>query len=360
MYFSLLCLLFILIQTFFTLLILWKHLSYSKPFESPLKLTVSIVVAAKNEAKHLPKLIKSLLDQHYPTFEIIIINDQSSDHTDNILSQINNERFSYITVNSPHPTMASKKNALNLGINKAKYDWILLTDADCFPASQHWINQMTNHITPKTEIVLGVSPNIPAHNFLSKYIQFEGFYTFLQYSTATLCKTAYMGVGRNLMYKKSLFDKHGFRPHENIKSGDDDLFVNQHSNSQNTEICIEPEGYTFTYPKLSLKEYINQKKRHTSVGKYYTLKSKIITSLYFLSFVGVYIGLIISLFQFNNLLLLAYALLFTLKYICFSLVKKKTSFSEKNHFFILSDFIYFLYLSYSFAINLRKTKVKWK
>lgn len=360
MYFSLLCLLFIFIQTFFLIAILWKHLSYSSPRSNIKKPGVSIVVAAKNEENHLPNLIKTLLDQNYPTFEIIIINDQSTDSTKEILQNINKPNFSYVSINKPSPNMASKKHAISLGINKAKYEWILLTDADCLPASTDWITGMVNHIKPTTEIVLGASPNIPAFDFLSQYIQFESFYTLLQYSAAALYKSSYMGVGRNLMYKKSLFNLYGFTPYEKIKSGDDDLFVNQHATSQNTEVCLEQNSYTYTYPKPTFKEYLTQKKRHISVGKYYNQKSKLITGMFFLSFGFSYLAFIFAITQCNNLIITASILLLLLKHICFSLVTKKRGLIEKNHFFILYDFIYFLYLSYGFVINLRKTKVEWK
>lgn len=360
MYFSLLCLLFIFIQSFFFIVILWKHIRYSSPSINHTKPPISIVIAAKNEEKHLPKLIKNLLTQNYPTFEIIIVNDQSTDSTEEILENTHSHLFNHISIKEPHPDIASKKQAISSGIKKAKYDWILLTDADCLPASPEWINGMANHIKPTTEIVLGVSPNIYQKNFLSNYIQFEGFYTFLQYSTASMCNIPYMGVGRNLMYKKSLFTKNGFAPHEKIISGDDDLFVNHHATSTNTEICLESEAQTITYPKSTIKTYLTQKKRHISVGKYYSKKSKVITGLFFLSFGISYLAFFISIFQLNKSLLIASLFLFLLKQICFSLIKRKRTFGEKNHFSILSDFIYFLYLSYGFAINLRKTKVEWK
>ncbi len=360
MYISLLYLLCISIQGFFFITILWKHTLYKHPKKNKFTPPVSIVVAAKNEETNLSRLIIELLRQEYPCFEIIIVDDQSTDNSLSILKSIKSNLFSFISISKPSDIISSKKNALTEGINKAKYSWILLTDADCLPASTRWVSNMVNHIEKNTEIVLGISPNHNPNNFLSKYIQFESFYTFLQYSTASLCNIAYMGVGRNLMYKKSLFMKQGFSPFNQIKSGDDDLFVNHHSNNKNTTICLTPEAYTYTSPKESIKDYLSQKRRHTSVGNSYTTKSKILTGLFFMSFGLSYVILVLSIPHKNIVVFSFSIILLALKQLCFTLINKKRAFSERICFFIFYDFIYFLYLSYSLVINLRKTKVEWK
>lgn len=98
----------------------------------------------------------------------------------------------------------------------------------------------------------------------------------LQYLSFALAGNTYMGVGRNLAYKKSLFFKmKGFASHYHVESGDDDLFVNEAATKQNSKIEININSHTISEVKKTLKGWFAQKRRHIGTFKYYTFKSKI-------------------------------------------------------------------------------------
>ncbi len=351
--------LFIWVQIAYHLLFYKKitkpHINCKQNF-SP---SVSIVIALHNEEKHLKKLISLLLAQQYPTFEIILVNDRSTDNSLSIIKFFDDERLQYINIEKTPNQLSPKKYALTTGITKAQHEWVLLTDADCYPASDRWIETMVAQIKEKTEIVIGVSPNKGSDVFSHQFIQYETFYTFLQYATATIMRKAYMGVGRNLMYKKTLFLKQGFKPYEKILSGDDDLFVNLHATPINTEISLSPNAYTYTYPKDDWKSYFKQKKRHNSVGRHYRISSKLYTGLFYFSFGLSFLGLGLLFYEQNLYFTISFLLMIIVKYATFIQISKRQYFSINIAYILLFDFMYFSYLASSTFRMVWKNEIEW-
>ena len=158
--------------------------------------------------------------------------------------------------------ISGKKFPLSMGIRSAKYEIVLLTDADCVPASEFWIQKMQDAYDHDTEIVLGYGAYHKKAGILNKLIRFETFHTALQYLSYALAGKPYMGVGRNLSYKKDVFLRNkGFSSINQIPSGDDDLFINQVARAENTKIVIDPEAHTLSEPKRSWSEWMTQKYR---------------------------------------------------------------------------------------------------
>ena len=158
---------------------------------------------------------------------------------------------------------------------------MLLTDADCTPATPNWIKEMVSSYTGNTEVVLGYGPYKKEKGLLNLLIRFDTFLVAVNYLSFALAGKPYMGVGRNLSYKKSLFIKNkGFISHYNIASGDDDLFISEVANKKNTAICIEPDSFVFSEPKKSLKQWIKQKRRHFTTGKKYKLPVQLLLGLF--------------------------------------------------------------------------------
>ena len=239
---------------------------------------VSIIIAARNEAENLKIFLPSILEQKYPKFEVIVANDKSVDDTELILKDLKEKYPQLKTVDITHTPehLNSKKYALTLAIKAAQHENLLLTDADCQPSSDHWLHLMANQLKkPSTQIILGYSPYKSEPGILNHFIRFETIYTGLQYLSFAIAGMPYMGVGRNLAYKKSLFlEKNGFEGFYHHTGGDDDLFVNKYANRQNTLVCITPSSTTVSIPKRTWKSYWRQKTRHLSIGKYYKLKDK--------------------------------------------------------------------------------------
>ncbi|WP_194777039.1 glycosyltransferase [Pararhodonellum marinum] len=245
---------------------------------------VSIIIAARNEKKNLEKLIPLLFEQDYPKFEILIVNDRSTDGTkfflDNLMKTYPKLRSVTIQYLPRHVT--AKKYALTLGIKVAKYDVILLTDADCIPVSQQWIQMITDPVRKGGKTFsIGFGGYEKSKGMLNKIIQFDTLFTALQYISFGLWGFPYMGVGRNLSYRKSFFmEEKAFKNLWHIEGGDDDLFINRHANKNNTAVVIHPESITLSKPMQSFKAHRKQKLRHFSVGKFYRYADKLKIGLY--------------------------------------------------------------------------------
>ena len=240
---------------------------------------VSVIVCAHDEEENLQTLIPQLLAQEYFQFEVIVINDRSNDGTYDYLQQESkrHSRLRTVNVHRTPPHVNGKKYGLTLGIRAATYDWILLTDADCRPNSKNWIARMSSKFDDHTQFVLGLSPYLKNPGFLNLFIRFESLITAVQYFAFALLKNPYMGVGRNLAYRKSLFlEKKGFSTHLGVTGGDDDLFVNQHATATNTGVQFEPEAQVFSVPKTTWSAFFQQKIRHLAVGKRYLFKHRLL------------------------------------------------------------------------------------
>jgi len=238
---------------------------------------ISVIISARNEADNLPVNLPLILEQNYPDFEVVVINDCSVDDSENVLKEIQKKypHLKIVTVAENDRFKTGKKFALTMGIKASKNEHLLFTDADCKPPSADWITRMAANFSGPTEIVLGYSPYYKTSGFLNSFIRFETLKTAINYLSAALAGNAYMGIGRNLAYTKTLFFKNkGFAAHMHVMSGDDDLFVNQNATADNTAIEIHPDAFTFSDPKTSLSSLYIQKRRHMGVGKLYKNKHR--------------------------------------------------------------------------------------
>lgn len=241
---------------------------------------VSVIICARNEEENLKKFLPSILNQDYPQYEVIVVNDASEDDSawvlDNFAKQYSHLKIS--TIKKDEKFNHGKKLALTIGIKAATYDHLLFTDADCKADSADWIYQMVQSYNPHTEIVLGYGGYTKTRGFLNKIIRFDSLFIAMQYMGFAKAGIPYMGVGRNLSYKKSLFFKNkGFATHASLQSGDDDLFVNENANKSNTEINIK--AHTRSETKKSFALWIIQKKRHQSTFKRYKISHQFLLTL---------------------------------------------------------------------------------
>ena len=277
---------------------------------------VSIIVAAKNEAETIEKCVQKLLDQVYTHFEIIVVNDYSEDKTLDLLYGLKSEKLTVLN----NQLTPGKKSALSQAIEKAHYELLLFTDADCLPNSNFWISTMVKHFSDEKEVVLGFGAFQKDRGVLNKLIRFEGFMTALQYFGFARVGQAYMGVGRNLAYRKSSFKKiGGFNVHQAILSGDDDLLVNKVATSSNVAIEMNKEAHTTTAPECTWKRFIFQKRRQLSAGAHYKKKDKLRLAI-FGAANFLYYGLFVILLLFSPFTLLILGIFVTkqvLEYLVF-------------------------------------------
>lgn len=254
---------------------------------SPKRIPISVIVCAKNEAENVVRFIPLLAEQDYPDYEIILIDDASSDETLDIFEEFEKQysNIRLVKVKNNEAFWGNKKYALTLGIKAAKKDYLLFTDADCYPATKDWITKMSSQFTMQKTIVLGYGAYEKiANSFLNKIIRFETMLTAVQYFSWAKAGSPYMGIGRNLAYKKDeFFNVNGFISHIQVRSGDDDLFINQVAKSKNTTICYAPGSFTYSQPKTTFKEWFTQKRRHVSTASYYKPFDKFQLAFFYVS-----------------------------------------------------------------------------
>jgi cellulose synthase/poly-beta-1,6-N-acetylglucosamine synthase-like glycosyltransferase len=260
---------------------------------------VSVIICARDEFGNISRNLPEVLKQEYSsTHEIIVVNDNSLDDTKYVLEELQkkNRILQVVDLTQEAKMIAGKKFPLSIGIREAKHEIVLLTDADCIPASTNWILRMQEAFSNGTEVALGYGPYEKMPGFLNKVIRFETFHTALQYLGYALAGKPYMGVGRNLAYRRDVFFRNkGFSAINHIPSGDDDLFINQVSNSKNTSVVIDPEAFTLSQPKKTWKEWMRQKNRHYSTGKFYKSSDQFLLGLYTGSFFLFYPLFVLSL-----------------------------------------------------------------
>ncbi len=253
---------------------------------------LSIIVCAHNEAEVLAENIPYWLRQRYPAdWELLIVDDHSTDETASVClrqqaGQGQGGALRLLTLEGPKPAGSGKKQALAAGIENAKYDCFLLTDADCRPASDFWAACMAEPLAEGRDLVLGYSPFEKRKGLLNVFQRFEGLWTAMQYLSFAERRMAYMGVGRNMAYTRKLYrETGGFEAHGDLPYGDDDLFVQQAVRSGNYTVCLRPESFVWTVAPPTLKAWLQQKRRHLSAARKYKFRDQVLLGLFSLSLV---------------------------------------------------------------------------
>jgi glycosyltransferase involved in cell wall biosynthesis len=243
------------------------------------RLPVSIIICARNEAENLDNFLPSILEQKYPEYEVIVVNDCSEDSSYDILGKyiLKYPHLRVSTINKDPKFTHNKKLAQFIGIKAAKYELLLFTDADCRPESDNWLDAMASNFDDQTTFVLGYGGYQGKKGLLNKFIRYDSMTIAMQYLGMAIRGFPYMGVGRNLAYRRSqFFSNKGYGPHNQLASGDDDLFVNANATPENTKVEFSIAAHTRSVPSSVLKDFINQKKRHFTTAPHYKIRDKIL------------------------------------------------------------------------------------
>lgn len=241
------------------------------------QLPVSVIIAARDESANLREFLPEILTQDYPIYEVIVVNDGADEDTEDLLDEYKQIYPHLRTTFVPQgaKNLSTKKLALTLGIKAAQHEWLLFTDADCVPESKHWIASMARNFTTETEFVLGYGAYLQKDTFINRLITYDTLFHALQYLGFAHTGKPYMGVGRNMAYRKEVFfRKNGFASTLHLQSGDDDLMVNSAANNQNTRVETSLNSITWSIPKKNFRTWYFQKERHLSVSTFYNVKSK--------------------------------------------------------------------------------------
>jgi hypothetical protein len=212
------------------------------------------------------------------------------------------------------------------------------------------------------KIVLGYCGYEFHAGLLNKLIRYETIMTAIQYFSRALNKHPYMGVGRNLCYRKSYFVQvKGLQEVLHVTGGDDDLFVNKYATGENTSVCLDQGSFMVSKPKRSWWEYFIQKKRHLSVGKYYSMSDQLVLGIFTATHIIFWSSLVSLLI--TSTLVYWVAAGFLIRQLALSLVVEKSSRKLGDHFNIgqvpFIDFLYSLFYLYTGIAVLSNSKVKW-
>lgn len=358
--------LIILIQLYYYLFIFGKLALYrEKPKDYTHNNPLTVIICAKDEAGNLVKNLPGVLVQNYnSTHSVLVVNDNSADETKYILKELQKtfKQLEVLQLTQSSANIPGKKFPLSMGIMSAKTELLLLTDADCIPVSEFWMQKMQAAFTQEKDIVLGYGPYKKKKGLLSKLIRFETFHTALQYFSFALAGMPYMGIGRNLAYKKSVFLKNkGFSSINHIPGGDDDLFLSKVATKHNTTIVLDKDTFMLSEAKPDWSSWMKQKTRHYTTGKYYKPGIKFLLGLYSLTSFLVYPLVVLSAVYFQVWLALAvYLLRMLVLAFVWNKTMKKLDEADLWKWFLMLDIWQFIYY-FIFAPTLFKKPARnWK
>ncbi|MBS1620768.1 MAG: glycosyltransferase [Bacteroidetes bacterium] len=325
---------------------------------------VSVIICARDEDENLARNLPGVLVQSYPSsFEVVVVNDNSFDDSKYILQELKKtfKSLNVIELTQEAKLISGKKFPLSVGIREAKHEILLLTDADCVPAGEHWIEKMQDAYDDSIEIVLGYGGYHKTTTLLNKLIRFETFHSALQYLSYALAGIPYMGVGRNLSYRKSLFlNNKGFSSINHIPGGDDDLFINKLADNRNTTIVLDKSAMTRSIPKKTFSDWFRQKARHYTTAKYYKPKHKLLLGLYFISQFSFYPLFILSLLLFKwEIVLILFGIRLLLQAIIYYKTMKRLDEEDLWPWFLFLDiWMFFYYIIFAPALW-KKPRKSW-
>lgn len=349
---------------------LWFYLSVYRYKQIPGNksgLPLTVIICARNEAENLNNFLASVLEQDYPDYEVIVVNDCSEDDSFEVLGKYI-KQYPHLRVSNVNkdPKFAhNKKFAQFIGIKAAKNDILVFTDADCQPESDKWLEGMASHFLPETDFVLGYGGYLKEKGLLNKYIRYEAVVIAMQYLGMAIRGNPYMGVGRNLAYRKNIFfENKGFGSHNHIVSGDDDLFVNAKATGKNTSVEFGQGTHTLSVPCKSLKDWIKQKKRHLTTAKYYKFSDKVLLFLEPFTRVLFYASaaLLLSFLTFWQVAVIIFALRLATQITVLNLVQKRLNESGLLGYSLFFDIFSPLINALIYISNFRKRSVnnQWK
>jgi cellulose synthase/poly-beta-1,6-N-acetylglucosamine synthase-like glycosyltransferase len=333
---------------------------------SPETPPLSVLICARNEAENLPRLLACLTTQAYPEYEVIIINDRSEDESADLLAQavLNDSRLRVITLTETPHGWSPKKWAIHHAVLASKYEYLILTDADC-TMGQHWLWHMSRPFLVGKSLILGIGLYEKENSFLNDLIQYETRQTAFLYTSRALQGKAYMGIGRNIAYSKSLYHQAGgMEALKDSLSGDDDLLVKNMTAFAQTAVVTHRDAITWSRPKKTWRDWYRQKLRHLSAGKRYHPNSLLFLGIYHHSHLLFYlIGLITfcdaekSTLLWTNFFIFA-GLLGAKNFVIHLVTRRweKSPFSPKD---LLHDFCYVIYIAFLVPLSVLHRPV-WK
>ena len=353
------------IQLFYVAIVFGRLAFYKEEEKKPQALPpISIIIAARNESDNLYENLPYILTQDYPEFEVIIVNNQSVDDSTWLLKALclQHKNLRVVEIAKNKHLLPGKKLPITLGVKGAKYENMLFTDADCRPASNHWLRIMAGSFSEKKEIVLGYAPYYKTKGIINKIIRYDTAFIGVSYLSMALVKLPYMGVGRNLAYSKKVFDTvRGFKSHYSLPSGDDDLFIQEAAVNENYTIQLSPDSFCFSMPATTWKSWIRQKTRHYTTSSRYNFIKKALLGIYPISLLMTWISFVILLSNANWWIigLIIFSILLIIKWLIQGKCLRKLNEKRFAMAFPLWDLAHALLMPIMYNFSDHKRYKKW-
>ncbi|HSD62777.1 MAG TPA: glycosyltransferase [Ignavibacteriaceae bacterium] len=321
---------------------------------------ISIISAAKNEEGKIESFISSIKNLDYPkeNFELVIVDDNSTDITNSLACKLIEGQNNFRLIKADTKFLDAKRGALLEGIQKSRFPFIVITDADCIPSGK-WLKTCAGQFERGKEFIFGPAPYYREDNFINNISSFENLKNqFLSFSLAVLGMPYTCGA-RNMGFSKEAFYKMGGYNHTlETLSGDDDLLLREAvKNKLKISAFYNKDAMVFSYTKSKLKEYLNQKARHIQSSFYYLLRSRVVLAVWHLLNLFMLFSPLLIFLNFN------FIWLFASKIICDFIIILSIQNKFEYNFNLLEifyyDIIYEIFLIINF-FNAHFKKINWK
>ncbi len=209
--------------------------------------SVSVILCSMDDSENLKKCLPTILEQDYPSFEVIVVNDSFTEECQSLIhaytKKYSNLYSTYIPADAKY--LSRKKLSITIAAKASKNDILLFTEPNCYVEDKHWIQRMMQNFTTETEIVLGYSRMEKKKGYSNRLAAYDNLFSAMQYLGQAITNNPYRGIGRNLAYRKELFFRHkGFSKFLYLQVGEDDLFINQVATKNNTKVEVDVAGIT--------------------------------------------------------------------------------------------------------------------
>lgn len=210
---------------------------------------VSVIVYAHNDAEWLENFLPAMLHQDYPDYEVIVVDDASTDTSRNLISDLLTQYDNLHLTLTPDRTrgLSRKKLSIMLGIKAAQGDVVLITNANCSTTSDQWLRLMMRNFVPGVDVVIGYSHYLYKSDRKAGhcYRVFDTVTVASQYLTSAIARRPYRGVSDNLAFtRKVFFDNNGFSKNLDLRWGEDDVFLCEIATGDNTRVELLPDSMT--------------------------------------------------------------------------------------------------------------------
>lgn len=324
------------------------------------KINISIIISAKNERENIKKLVNNLSDLAYPKekYEVTIVDDNSDDETYSVLLK-ETENLKNFSVKELKTTgQSGKREALTFGINNSRFPYILITDADCQP-QQNWLDVYAKKFSVGYDMLFGIAPFFQINNFFNKLSCFENLRNTLFSFALAKAGSPYTASARNFGFTKEAFEKlSGYKNTKDTLSGDDDLLLREAvKNKMKIGMVLEEGSLVYSESKKTLKEYLQQRARHTQTSFHYLIKHRVI--LGFWHFLNLFFLFSPLLMIINSLFGILLPVKLIVDVILLKFNDKKFGYKFSIPEIICLQIIYELLLIVHF-FNARFIKIRWK